>query len=123
MRSTIHLFLLDLILLDVFRKGSAKKLWEKLGNRYSSKSLVNKLFLRNKLYHLRMEDGNSVTNHLNAFNTFVSQLISVDIKMEEEDKFITLFCSLPDSWDNLVVALGSTTHTTLKFEDVVASLL
>jgi hypothetical protein len=30
---------------------------------------------------------------------------------------------LPDSWDNLVVAIGSTTQSTLKYEDVVASLL
>jgi hypothetical protein len=34
-----------------------------------------------------------------------------------------LLCSLPDSWDNLVVAIGSTTQSTLKYEDVVASLL
>ena len=50
-----------------------------------------------------MEDGGSVIDHLNVFNTMVSQLISIDIKMEEEDKYITLFCSLPDSWDNMVV--------------------
>ena len=61
--------------------------------------------------------------HLNAFNTLVSQLIFVDIKMEEEDKHITLLCSLPDSWDTLVVAIGSITQFTLKFEGVVASLL
>ena len=43
--------------------------------------------------------------------------------MEEEDKCITLLCSLPDSWDNLVVAIGSSTKSTLKFEDIVSSLL
>ena len=43
--------------------------------------------------------------------------------MEEEDKCITLLFSLPDSWDNLVVAIGSSTKSTLKFEDIVASLL
>ena len=100
-----------------------KNLWDKLGNLYQSKSLVNKLFLRKKLYHLRMEDGDSVTDHLNVFNTLVSQLVSVDIKMEEEDKCITLLCSLPDSWDNLVVAIGSSTKSALKFEDIVSSLL
>ena len=31
--------------------------------------------------------------------------------------------SLLDSWDNLVVAIGSTTQSTLKFEDEVSSLL
>jgi hypothetical protein len=30
---------------------------------------------------------------------------------------------LPESLDNLVVAIGSTTQSTLKYEDVVASLL
>jgi hypothetical protein len=32
-------------------------------------------------------------------------------------------CSSLDSWDNMVVAIGSTTQSTLKYEDVVASLL
>ena len=64
-----------------------------------------------------------MTDHINAFNTLVSQLISVDINMEEEDKCIALLCSLPDSWDNLVVAIGGSTKATLKFEDIVLSLL
>ena len=122
-RSTIHICLSYSVLLNVSREDSGKKQWEKLGNLYQSKSLVNKLFLRKKLYHLRMEDGDSVTDHLNVFNTLVSQLVSVDIKMEEEDKCITLLCSLPDSWDNLVVAIGSSTKSALKFEDIVSSLL
>ena len=70
-----------------------------------------------------MEDGDFVTNHLNVFNTLVSQLVSIDIKMKEEDKCITLLCSLPDSWDNLVVAISSSTKSALKFEDIVSSLL
>jgi hypothetical protein len=85
---------------------------------YQSKSLVNKLFLRKKLYHLIMEDGDSVTEHLNAFNTLVSQPVSINITIAEEDKCITLLCSFPDSWDNMVIAIGSTTQSTLKYEDV-----
>ena len=119
----IRLCLSNLVLLNVSKEYYANKLWEKLGNLYQSKSLVNKLFLRKKLYHLRMEDGDSLTYHLNVFNTLVSQLIYVDVKIEEEDKCITLLCSLPNSWDNLVVAIGSSTKSTLKFEDIVSSLL
>jgi hypothetical protein len=111
------------VLLNVSGEYTTKELWDKLGNLCRSKSLVNKLFLRKKSYHLRMEYGDFVTEHLNAFNTLVSQLVFVNIMIAEEDKCITLLCSFPDSWDNLVVAIGSTTQSTLKYEDVVASLL
>jgi hypothetical protein len=122
-RSTIRLYLADSVLLNFSGESIAKELWDKLGNFYQSKSLVNKLFLRKKLYHLRMEDGDSVIEHLNSFNTLVSQLGSVNITIAKEDNCITLLCSFPDSWDNLVVAMCSTTQSTLKYEDVVASLL
>ena len=54
-----------------------------------------------------MENSDFMTNHLNAFNILVSQLIYFDIKMKEEDKCIALLCSIPESWDKLVVAIGS----------------
>jgi hypothetical protein len=78
------------------RKYTTKELREKLGNLYQSRSLVNKLFLQKNLYHLRMEDGDYVIEHLNSFNTMVSQLGFVNITLEEEDKCITLLCSLPN---------------------------
>ena len=53
-RSTIQICLLGLVLLNFSGEDSAKKLWEKLGNLYQSNSLVNKLFLQKKLYHIRM---------------------------------------------------------------------
>lgn len=52
-----------------------------LGIFYQYKSLVNKLFMRKKLYRLRMKDGDSMTKHLNAFNTVVIYLLYVDIKI------------------------------------------
>ena len=121
-KSTMRLCVSDSVLLNVSGEPTAKALWDKLGTLYQSKSLVNKLFLRKKLYNLRMKDGDSVTEHLNAFNTVVSQLLSVDIKILDEDKYISLLCSLPDSWDSLVIAIGSNA-TTLQFDEIVSSLL
>ena len=63
-----------------------------------------------------------MTGHLNAFNTVVSQLASVDIKISDEDKFISFLCSLPDSWDSMVIAIGSNA-TTLQFHEIVSALL
>lgn len=71
-KSTIQLCVSDSVLLNVSGEATAKALWDMLGTLYQSKSLVNKLFLQKKLYNLRMKDGNSMTEHLNAFNTMVS---------------------------------------------------
>eukprot|EP00253_Pinus_taeda_P033957 PITA_33957 len=103
-------------------EATAKALWDKLGTLYQSKSLVNKRFLWKKLYNLRMKDGDSMTKHLNVFNTVVSQLSFVDIKISYEDKCISLLCSLPNSWDSLVIAIGSN-ETTLQFDEIVSFLL
>ena len=43
--------------------------------------------------------------------------------MTEEDKCITLLFSLPDSRDNLIISIGSATKATLKFDEIVSSLL
>jgi len=69
-----------------------------------------------------LKDGDSVTEHLNAFNIVVSQLASLDIKISDEYKCISLLCSLPDSWDSMVIAIGSNV-TTLHFDEIVSSLL
>ena len=71
-RSTIRLCLSDSVLLNVSGEDSAVKLWEKLGSLYQSKSLVNKLFLQKKLFHLRMDENDTLTEHLNVYNTMVS---------------------------------------------------
>ena len=102
------------MLLNISSEDSAIKLWGKLGSLYQSKSLVNKLFLQEKLFHLRMDENDTVTEHLNVYNTLVSHITSVGIKMAEEDKCITLLCYFPNSRDNLIVAIGSASQATLK---------
>eukprot|EP00253_Pinus_taeda_P025246 PITA_25246 len=69
-----------------------------------------------------MKDGDSVIEHLNAFNTVVTQLASIDIKISDEDKCISLLCSLPDLWDSLVIVIGSNA-TVLHFDEIVSPLL
>ena len=87
---------------DVSEEATTNDLWDKLGKLYYSKSLVNKLFMRKKLHSPRMRDGDSVADQLNTFNIVVSKLVSVEIKILDEDKCISLLCSLTDTWDSLV---------------------
>jgi len=37
------------------------------------------------MYNVRMNDGDSLTEHLNAFNTVLSQLLSIYIKISDEE--------------------------------------
>jgi len=69
-----------------------------------------------------MKNEDLVTEHLNAFNTMVSQLLSFDIKILDENKCISMLCSLPNMWDSLVIVIGSN-KTTLKLHEIVSSLL
>jgi hypothetical protein len=68
----------------VLGDATTKALWDKLGALNQLESLVN------ELYNLIMKDGDSVTKNLNAFNTVVSQLLSIDIKIFDENKCIIL---------------------------------
>ena len=77
-KSTIRFCVSNSVLLNVSGEATAKALWDKLGTLYQSKSLVNKLFLRKKLYNLRMKDGDSVTEHLNTFNTIATKLYLIN---------------------------------------------
>jgi hypothetical protein len=88
-KSTIWLCLLDSVFLNVLGETITKELWDKLETLYQSKSMVKKKILRNKLYNLRMKDGDSMSENLNAFNT----MNSINIKISDEDKCINLLFS------------------------------
>eukprot|EP00253_Pinus_taeda_P025414 PITA_25414 len=47
----------------------------------------------------------------------------MEIKIQEEDKAITLLCSLPESSDHYVTSISFSTVDSLKFESVVGALL
>lgn len=74
------------------------------------------------MHSLRIEDGGSIVDHLNAFNMIVAQLGSTGDKIEEEDCCMLLLCSFPKSWDHLVISIQITT-TMFKMDEVVALLL
>eukprot|EP00253_Pinus_taeda_P016747 PITA_16747 len=121
--STIRLCLADEVLFNIVEETAASGLWEKLENLYMTKSLTNIIYLKRQLYSLRMKEGSNVAEHLNVFNTLICQLTDMKVKIQEEDKAITLLCSLPESWDHFVTSVSLSTTDSLKFESVVGALL
>jgi len=78
-----------------------------------NKSLTHMIFLKRKLYSLRMKEGTQIVDHLNTFNAFLCQLTSMGVKFETEDRKITLLCSLPESWDHFVTSISFTSSESI----------
>ena len=87
-----------------------------------SKTLTSKLYLKQKLYGLKMQEGSDLAEHVNVFNQLVADLGKVDVKIEDEDMAIVLLCSLPDSYDHLVTTLTYGKEK-VQVDDVVSTLL
>ena len=71
-KGLIRLCLVDSPLINAHEEPIVEKLWKKLSEIYQEKSLVNKIFLRKKLYSLRMEEGGHISEHLESFNMLLT---------------------------------------------------
>ena len=71
------------------------------------KSLTNKLYLKQKLYGLKMAKSLDLSQHINVFNQIIGDLKRIDVKFEDEDKALMLLNSLPVSstYENMVTTL------------------
>jgi hypothetical protein len=85
-------------------ESSPKKIWDNLSKKFMSKTFTRKLYLKQKLYGLKIQEGSDLAKHVNVFNQLVVDLGKVDVKIDDEDMVIILLCSLLDSYDKLVRA-------------------
>jgi hypothetical protein len=100
--SAILLSLSDGVLREVADEETAAGLWKKLENLYMKKSLTNRLYLKQRLYTLKMKEGMPLCDHLDDFNRIILDLKNIDVKVDDEDQALILLCSLPDLFDNFV---------------------
>ena len=61
---------------------------------YMTKSLSSKLCIKKQLHGLHIKERTVVLEHLNFFNKVISELLTVDVKIDEEDKTSILLSSL-----------------------------
>lgn len=116
--STIRLCLADEVLFNIVEESTASCLWEKLEKLNMKKLLTNRIYLKRQLYSLRMKEGSKVAEHLNVFNTLICQLTDMEVKIKEEEKAITLLCSLPESWDHFVTSISLSTIDSLNLNQL-----
>jgi transposase InsO family protein len=119
--STIMLCLADDVITEVADEETAAGLWLKLESLYMTKSLTNKLLLKQRLFGLRMQEGTPLRDHLDQLNTILLELRNIDVKVEDEDAALILLVSLPLSYENFVQSF-IVGKDTVSLEEVRSSL-
>ena len=74
------------VMYNVMDEKTVTGFWSRLETLYMTKSLSNELYLKKQLYVLRMNEGTVVLEHLNFFNNVISELLAIDVKIDEKDK-------------------------------------
>lgn len=93
----IHLCLAPSVTFNISKTKTIEDLMSTLAKLYEKPSTLNKVFLMKRLFNLKMVEDGSIEDHLNEFNTIIGQLISVNIKFDEEVRALLILCSLPES--------------------------
>jgi hypothetical protein len=96
------------------KEKTAAELWLKLESICMCKDLTSKMQMKMKLFTLRMEED-SVMTHIAEFKKIVADLVSMEVKYDDEDLGLLLLCSLPNSYANFCdTILLSRDELTLK---------
>ncbi|MCO5573129.1 hypothetical protein L7F22_026894 [Adiantum nelumboides] len=106
---TIRLCLASLMAFNIVKQNTMKELMTTLDALYEKPSASIKVSLiMKRLFNFRMAKNGSVAEHLNHFNTSISQLQSVGVTFDDEVQALLIVSSLQDSWDSLVMAVSYT---------------
>jgi hypothetical protein len=103
--STIILSLGDRVLREVSKETTVAGIWSKLEGLYMTKSLVNRLYLKKRLYTFHMASGKTIEDHTDDFNKLILDLSNIDVVLEEEDQAVIFLTSLTHSYEHFVDTL------------------
>ncbi|MFQ6666254.1 hypothetical protein Gotur_032680 [Gossypium turneri] len=96
--SAIQLCLANTILQEVLIEKTSSALWKRLETLYVTKSLANRLVLKQCLFTFRMNEGELLRDHISQFITLLNDLRSVEIYIDDKDQAMLLLYSLPPSY-------------------------
>ncbi|KAI3772590.1 hypothetical protein L6452_03780 [Arctium lappa] len=100
--SQFRLHLSNDVLQDVCDDTTTAGMWARLENLLMTKSLPNKLHMKQRLYTHRLQEGGSIIEHISTFKEIVEDLKSLDVSYDEEDLGLILLCLLPPSFANFM---------------------
>jgi hypothetical protein len=122
---TIWLSLAASVAFNISKENTMKGLMDTLAKLYEKPSMSNKVFLMKRLFNMKMSEGGSVADILNEFNMVTNQLSSVKVDFDDEVRALLILCSLPESWNGLVMVVSNSVSgsNNLNFDDVIGVIL
>ncbi len=96
--------------------GDAYSLWKALLNKYESKTIVNKLHLRNQLMKCKMQEDESFDSYISKINKYAGELEGMGSKIEEDDLMSVVINGLPETFETLVQSIS--TKENLQFDSL-----
>ena len=90
----------DNVLREVNDEKTVCDVWKKLESLYFTKSLTNKIYLKERLFSFKMDASKSLGQNLDEFKKMTVELANAgaDEKLSDENEAIILFNSLPESF-------------------------
>ena len=101
-RSVLMLHLIDSVMRECDGLEIVAELWKKLDDFYPVKTPPNKLYLLKRLFSFKINMSKELHQNLDEFNKIVLDLVSCNIKFEDDQLDVILLLALPESFDNLI---------------------
>ncbi|KAL8547322.1 hypothetical protein ACS0TY_006880 [Phlomoides rotata] len=117
--SAIILCLGDKPLREVSKEKTVIDVWKKLESLYQTKSVSNKLYVKQKLLDFRMSEDRNLSEQLNTFNRYVDDL---EVKLEDDDKALMLLNALPRSLENFKYVVLFGRQDQVSYDGVLAAV-
>ena len=112
----------DMILRKVMHEATALGVWKALERDYQTKTLPNRIYLKQQFASFKMEEGKSIEENMDVFLKMIGDLASLNINVDDEDQAIQLLTSLPPQYEALVHTLKyGTGKDTLTVREVTTS--
>jgi len=120
---TISLTVEDNQLVHICNCTSAKDMWKQLQKVHERSNLSSKMYLRKKLYKMRLQDDQNMQEYISAVLRLVEQLRGVGEEVSDQQVATLLLCGLPDEYETLITALEARDEDELTLEYVKNKLV
>lgn len=87
-----------------------------------TKSLANRLYLKQRLYSYKIQEEKGLEDQMEEFTKILDVLENIEIELEEEDKALILLNALPRSYENFRDAMLYGRDQTITLDEVQSAI-